>query len=408
MSSLSEQLKKLGVEIGTQNLPRKKAKQPQYPVHTVIHGEELLTKFGPVFRISEKISTDEKYGSAALDYTALPSILINYFAADIHRSISPEDFVFIDTETTGLGLGTGTFAFLIGLGKFQDDNFVIEQYFLRDPAEEPAALASVAERIPENPIIVSFNGKAFDIPLLTNRYILNSISTPFGTAEHLDLLHLARRLWRERLSSRTLINLEGQILAAQRSHEDVPGWVIPQLYNDYLNTGDARLIKNVFYHNGKDVLAMAALLNFISDLLGNPFDETELPAEDLMCIGLLHQSLGNIAYASDIFRFVLKQDLPTDLNMNVRLRLALILKREGLWEEAIQHWKLAAGQGQIDACIELAKYFEHQEKNFSKALHWTETAVDLLSSAMDEVQWLAVLQHRQERLIRKMNQENGN
>lgn len=403
MGSLSDRLKKLGVEVGAQNLTPGKKKQSQHTIQSVIPGEELLNRYGSVYVAVENNPVQEKYGNTPVSYPDLPRVLAHYCDAATLTERSAQDFVFIDTETTGLGLGTGTFAFLIGIGTFRESDFLIQQFFLRDPSEETAALVALSELMPENPVIVSFNGKAFDIPLLNNRYILNSLTTPFEQVIHLDLLHLARRLWRERLPSRTLINLEGQILSAQRTQEDVPGWVIPQLYNDYLNTGDARLVKNVFYHNAKDILAMAALLNYVSDVLSQPVDQLDIPVVDIISIGILHQSLGNTDQASDIFRYALSHELPDELHRSTLQRHALLLKSLGAWDEAIQHWTQAASLGQVDACIELAKYYEHKDKNYQEALSWTRTALDQLATPADTFEWLEALNHRLDRLIRRIN-----
>jgi len=129
----------------------------------------------------------------------------------------PEGFVFLDTETTGLAGGTGTFAFLIGLDASMAMISKLSQYFMRDPAEESALLAAVAEFIHPCQALVTFNGKSFDVPLLNTRYTLQAISSPFANLSHVDLLPLARRLWRDRLPSRALGYLETSILGAKRT-----------------------------------------------------------------------------------------------------------------------------------------------------------------------------------------------
>ncbi|HEX2979982.1 MAG TPA: ribonuclease H-like domain-containing protein, partial [Anaerolineaceae bacterium] len=109
------------------------------------------------------------------------------------------NFLFLDTETTGLGGGTGTYAFLIGLGYLGPDGFHLIQLLMRDPTEEPALLDLLNHYLAAFPAIVTFNGKSFDIPLLNARHVLNGVTTPFGGMQHIDLLPLARRLWRNRL-----------------------------------------------------------------------------------------------------------------------------------------------------------------------------------------------------------------
>ena len=128
-----------------------------------------------------------------------------------------EQFAFMDTETTGLGLGTGVYTFMVGIGRFEGEHFRLAQFFLREPGEETAQLAAIEEFLAPCEAWVRFNGKAFDIPLLNNRYIINGWPAPLKDAPHIDLLHLARRLWKARLPSRTLGDLEAKILGATRS-----------------------------------------------------------------------------------------------------------------------------------------------------------------------------------------------
>jgi uncharacterized protein YprB with RNaseH-like and TPR domain len=189
-----------------------------------------------------------------LALTALWKTLSQAGTPGIER-LSRSSFAFIDTETTGLSGGTGTYAFLIGAGRFDGDDFHLAQFFLRDPYEEPAQLAALENFLAPCQAVVSFNGKAFDAPLLNARFTMHGWHSPLLDMSHIDLLHLARRLWRNRLPKRALIDLEAQILGAQRTEEDVPGWMVPQLYADYLRDGNPQPLKSVFYHNSMDILS---------------------------------------------------------------------------------------------------------------------------------------------------------
>ena len=156
--------------------------------------------------------------------------------------------VCLDTETTGLAGGTGTCAFLIGLGAPEGVQFAVRQYFLRDYPEEKAILAALAEALEAYDGVITFNGKTFDIPLLETRYALARMKSPFTRLVHLDLLHPARRLWKLRLESCELQNLEKNVLGIFREG-DVDGSEIPALYFDYLRTGDPKGLAPVFFHN---------------------------------------------------------------------------------------------------------------------------------------------------------------
>ena len=201
-------------------------------------------------------------------FRSLPFSLISQWANDPRLADIPlSKFAFLDTETSGLSGGTGTYAFLVGIARFVDGQLVLRQFFMRDPAEEPAMLEAVAQFLAPAQALVTFNGKAFDAPLLTTRYRLHRIPIPYEGYAHLDLLPLARRLWRDRLESRALKYLEQHVLGMTRSSEEVPGYEIPWLYFDYLKSGDARPLAGVFYHNAMDVVAMAALLAHVNEVM---------------------------------------------------------------------------------------------------------------------------------------------
>src|SRR4029077_4384618 len=155
----------------------------------------------------------------------------------------PSKWLFLYTDTPGLAGGTGTYAFLIGLAWWDAGALQVEQFFMRDFGEEHAILHELAARIAERPVLVTFNGKAFDWPLLENRFTMTrSIAVP-RLAAHLDLLHPARALWKLRLGSVRLVELERHSLDAQmvgwHREDDVLAALIPQHYFDYLRGGPA-------------------------------------------------------------------------------------------------------------------------------------------------------------------------
>lgn len=402
MPKLSERLKALGVNLGAHELTQKNAERKRNPISEALAGTEIDTKFGFTYLIEERHNIKDYYGISEIRFSIPNELLENYCEISDISKFNAQDYVYIDIETTGLGLGTGTFAFLIGFGKYSGEHFSVNQFFLRDPGEETAALAALSEEISESPIIVSFNGKSFDLPILNNRFILNGLTNPLINAPHLDLLHLSRRLWKERLPSRTLINLEGQILSAQRSQEDVPGWVIPQLYKDYLYTGDATLIKSVVYHNAKDILAMVGLLNYINTLLDSPIENNHQHITDLISIGILHETLGRLEDATEIYNHALSLDLPLDNYLSVINRLSFIYKRKENFESAVKLWQQAGEYQQIYACVELAKYYEHKNKDFQSAIHWVMQGLSYISDTADSIQWKYDLEYRLNRLTRKL------
>jgi tetratricopeptide (TPR) repeat protein len=226
--------------------------------------------------------------------------------------------------------------------------------------------------------------------------------------KHSGRLPLARRLWRERLESRALKSLETHILGATRTEEDIPGWLIPQMYFDYLQNGDARPLKRVLYHNAMDVVAMAALLSHIAQMLDDP--SLTFAVEhglDLVAIGKMFEDLGRLEDAAKLYARGLERELPEENFRQAVQRLARLQRRRGETLAAIELWRVAAGTRQIYAFVELAKYYEHKMRDYTQAAQWTRAALALLDDASRETrrEWLAALEHRLARVERKIKDE---
>ena len=178
-----------------------------------------------------------------------------------------ERWLFLDTETTGLAGGTGTYPFLVGLAWWEGGGLEVEQLFMREYSEEPSLLAALAERLAERPVLVTFNGKSFDWPLLETRYRMARTIPPPVPRAHLDFLHPARSLWRLRLGSVRLSQLERHVLGWDRG-ADLASELIPRIYLDFVRGGRAEALVPVFHHNQMDLRGLAGLAGRILSLLG--------------------------------------------------------------------------------------------------------------------------------------------
>lgn len=409
MPSISDRLKSLGVTIGPQNLkPPRHASDDEYPIDQVLAGDFWHTASGDIFVVETNYKSDFLRGTINLKPSSSLEVIAAYAQSPEIADFDIEKFAFMDTETTGLGLGTGVYTFMVGIGRFEGEHFRLAQFFLREPGEEAAQLAAIEEFLAPCEAWVSFNGKSFDIPLLNNRFIINGWPVPLKDAPHIDLLHLARRLWKARLSSRTLGDLEVKILGANRSQQDVPGWMVADLYFDYLHTRDARPLLGVFYHNEMDVVSLAALLAHMADQLANPMDGTIEHGLDLISIGKLYADLGQLHKATQIYQRGLEYDDVQDKTYWQALKeLSFLHKKQENFTAAGQLWEQAAQNGQIYAHVELAKVYEHREKDFTIALHWTQVAIEIISDSKypiyEREQALPELEHRLKRLERKLN-----
>ncbi|MBT3337480.1 MAG: ribonuclease H-like domain-containing protein [Anaerolineae bacterium] len=404
-TSLADKLKSLGVRTGAARLARPKPAEGT-KIENLLSGEFRQTRYGESFVVEQRFPLTQPHGHISLRPAPLPAILAEW-AQDARIKKSPiEKFIFFDTETSGLSGGTGTYAFMVGVGRFEGDKFVLAQFFLRDPAEEPAMLEALAEFFAHGEVLVSYNGKSFDSPLLQTRYKLHSIPVPFEDYAHLDLLHLARRLWRDRLESRSLQSIEKHIMGVTRTNEEVPGYEIPYLYFDYLRDRDATHMKGVFYHNKIDILSLAALLNHAAAMLADPRGESVQHSLDVIAIAKLFEDLKRWNEAAKLYEYGLQDSLPEDDFARAVKRLAILQRRRGDIGEAVKWWQQAAGEGHIYAHVELAKYYEHHIRDYDLAEDATYRALSLVNESKlqdyERNHWVDELSHRLERIQRKI------
>lgn len=403
MVSLSERLKALGVQIDAKELAAKPVRA-DHPIESIVDGRLQETEFGDAFVIERFLPTEELHGELPLVFPATLDKVAAWAADTRLAFLPPECFLFLDTESTGTW-GTGTIAFLVGLGRFESGGFRHTQYFLREPIEERAMLEALNRFISKDDALVTFNGKSFDLPLLRSRYLTNAFPNPFGPLAHLDLLHLARRLWRDLLPSRALGDLEVQLLGVRRTEEDVPGWMVPQIYIDYLHSGDARPLRKVLYHNSMDVLSMASLLKHLAAKLAAPKEAGVEHHVEKYAIGRLYADIGFAEEAIDMFEDTLAMDMPREARYRLVENLACLFRRRGDYERALQLWEQAAADGHVYAFVEIAKYYEHRAGEYSVAIEYTQKAIKLIGKkrtpAEDRVHWEPLLSHRLARLERK-------
>ena len=294
----------------------------------------------------------------------------------------PEQWLFLDTETTGLAGGSGTYAFLVGIAWWEGGGLEIEQFFMREYSEERSLLFALQERIAEHPVLVTFNGKSFDWPLLETRYRMSrKISVPTPRA-HLDFLHPARSLWRLRLGSVRLSELERHVLAWDRG-ADVLSGQIPQIYFDYLRGGPPERLVPVLNHNQMDLRGLAALSSRILSLLS---DAENLGQDGLELFGVsrICEKRGEHTRARNLYEKSIASFLPTETDRAARRSLARLAKRQGDFELACELWKNALGNSRhgYEAYEQLAIYHEHKARDPEQARQVVREAIDELRVAI--------------------------
>jgi hypothetical protein len=407
--TLREQLRRLGVTRGAGLAPLPPRRKPR-AVEDLLPGEILITEQGTCFLHREHYPLDHYHGGLPLAaLLAHPAPVAAQLARDERlAALDPTQWAFVDTETTGLAGGTGTYAFLVGIGLFEADGFAIYQFFMRDYDEEPAQMRGLARVLEPLRAVVSFNGKSFDLPLLQTRLIMTRQAPLLGGAPHLDLLPVSRRIWKHRLQSCALSNLEEEVLGVRRAQEDVPGWLIPGLYSDYVRSRDATEMPRIFYHNAQDILSLVVLAARLCTLLTAPLDsgpEDEIPGEDLYGLGRLLCELGQDERGeAALARAAAGCRVPAVREMAMH-ELAALLKRQERRDEALPWWqRLAKEEGAIYAFEELAKHYEWHAHDTALAMAWTEEALAIVQDwppGSRRREALADLQHRLSRLQKR-------
>lgn len=251
-----------------------------------------------------------------------------------NHALNPEKWLFLDTEATGFIGGGGNLAFLIGLAWWDAGGIQIEQLFMRDPAEEYSILLELALRLRKRPVLVTFNGKSFDWPLLESRFrMTRTIDVPVLNA-HLDFLHPAREIWKLQIGSVKLGHLEERVLSAESlgwsRREDINSAMIPGIYFDYV-CGRSQQMEGVFRHNRMDLRGLAALASRIVEILSTNHDaapESECQALELYGVARFFGRRGQHTKARKCCECALHFGLPSAIADDAAQDLARFIRRE--------------------------------------------------------------------------------
>lgn len=286
------------------------------------------------------------------------------------KGYQPTDLFFFDTETTGLGGGVGNTIFLLGYAFIDNDEIVVKQHLLPEPGGEIPLYHSFLKSV-DYTTLVTYNGKAFDWPQVKTRHTLIREHVPklpaFG---HFDLLHASRRLWKDKLPSVKLTIVEKEILGIERE-EDVPGYLAPIIYFDFLQSKQLDGIVKVMEHNEEDVLSLIILYTHISyQLLGLDTNQTD---REKLAVGKWYSALNERDAAIQVYEKAIT-NLRGREKWKGMYELATQYKKQKKRDMAVAIWQEIIEQGdgieKIDACIELAKVQEHVNKDFEKALQF--------------------------------------
>ena len=354
-------------------------------IEELLPGEVLESPSGACFLSSRTYEFHRRHGNADI------STLAEMEGAPLGVTAPPSRWAFLDTETTGLAGGTGTYCFLVGVGALEGRDFCVRQFFMRDYAEEPAMLDALAEHLARFDVLVTYNGKSFDGPLLETRFRMARRRPAHQRLAHLDVLHSARRLFRLRLASCRLTEIEAEVLGFYREG-DLPGELIPNYYFDYLRTHDALKLVPIFHHNQMDILTLACLTALVLAAVGRPEASPLAHPLDLYSLAAWIAKVGRREVAAQLYQRLLDQRalagrLPEAVQWRAKAELATLYKRSRDYHRALPLWTelAAAGDGtRLLAMEELAKYYEHRAHDYARALAAARAG---LAAASDTGPW---------------------
>lgn len=305
-----------------------------------------------------------------------------------------EELLFLDTETTGLSGGAGTVAFLVGVGFFEDDQLIVQQYLMRDYDEEIYVLQKVEEQMHKRRVLCTFNGITFDLPLLRSRCIMQRIHLP-EPVWHIDLLHAARRVWKLRLKRCNLTALEEAILGRERQ-DDLPGALVPERYFRFLKEKNMELLEDVLRHNEQDIASLSDILRKLLSLHASPLEAGF--SEDIYSLGRIYERRGRIEGARKCYRAACSGKTA----WISQISLAESLRKSGEYRQAAEAYEaaLCTSRGDVKTHIALAKLYEHRIKDLHAALRHTRQALTI--GAEHEDVDLQAIQKRYERIMLKL------
>lgn len=321
------------------------------------------------------------------------------------------DIVVVDTETTGLSGGTGTVPFLVGLGFFREGEYIVRQHFLPDLSEEGGYLNHLFDDLPGD-MIVSFNGKAFDLPLLTTRFLIQRLGSDFFQRRHLDVLFTLRRFFRMKFPDCTLKTAEVNLLNFERLN-DIPSEQIPQIYFDYLRSGETKEIYQVIIHNLWDIVSTMAVMVELHNYVERVGRDKILSDVDSWSLGKFYLSRRDYDRALD--NFSKSSDTGAGFHEKNIFQASLICKRREDYQTALEYWRMLSesiNPHYFHALEELAKYHEHSSREYDSALRFCQKALESISTLRhldygdDLSYWDTAFSHRSERLRTKLSKSN--
>ena len=367
-------------------------------------GEVVTAPSGSFCHVAVTYPFGHQFGNTTLEMPEQDSTVqvASYTPLECGGETSLSDLLFVDTETTGLG-GSGAVAFLIGCGSLTEQGFQVRQYLLPDYSDEAALLEQVLTELQPDRTLVSYNGAAFDLNLIRDRFIVNRVAREVPCAGHFDLLHSARRLFKRRINDCTLANVEREVFGFFRT-DDIPGHLMPSIYFDWLQTDAVEQLPAVLEHNRQDILSLYFLLLKVDRVFRTEGAILDYD-EDIYSLSRVYGKRKRHRNITANFES-LQRNSQRPLDSEVIWFHSLAFKRQGDWPRAVELWRQLVDQPcseAFPAALELAMHFEHRDQDLPQALDFALTAKRLGTSSSRSGR---LLENRLARLRKKLRSES--
>lgn len=384
MSDILSELKRLGVTMGFPQKPAVLQKtgdvfrrlEAAFP-----EGFTAENRFGPYFINRCRYPLTYTHGSVRMDQELAPTGL---FRALIGRSdIKKEETLAMDTETSGLTSDAAAFIFMIGMGYYADDAYIVDQLILPDLGYEKAFIHQIEVIFARFPVILTYNGKSFDVPMIRSRGNFHFFPDFCASLHHIDFLPIARRFWRRTLPNCRLATIEQEILKVRRGEAEVPGFMAPEIYREFLNTLEADRLKGIAYHNEIDVLSLTALLLFLSGITRKGLYQPDSLNEHRMSVPEFYRSAMSLSPEEADLSHYLDENL---FSVAERRLTAATLRKRGALEQSLRVYQALAENGDILSCYEAARLHEKMEQP-EQAIALLEKGILLLEASEATGHW---------------------
>lgn len=353
MNNILDQLAALGVTKGFQERAAKRVSSSEKSTADALQkiaakfpdGFIVENRYGKIFNARRIFPISSLHGRIRLELPFRYGDKLRCFLGS-DLPLTKYSFVAMDTETSGISNHSASFVFMIGLSYFTPDALIVDQFILPDLSQERAFLEAVRETCSRFDAIVTYNGKAFDVPMIQAREKMLFVRDSFEGLAHIDLLPVVRRFWRKTISGCRLANVETEILEFGRSDDEIPGSMAPDIYRGFLTDGDLSLMGGVSYHNHMDVVSLSAFMLLISEICSCEMTDRDLE---------LRYRIDSFAYRNRLALANLA-DLPLDFILadgryasSELSRIARGLNRRGRVDDAIQIYLIQFRGGELGA-----------------------------------------------------------